>query len=118
MTSKGTTLINTWPFSPKYSVAIQFPIENGAEVFLRISKSPKSRRFCVEGIAKSTQQTERPESTDLEVRTPKIDRKILFFSEIGDVFVKLDEDKDCRVIILDGEGKSFCAGIDLNGKLV
>ncbi|PAV61917.1 hypothetical protein WR25_19036 [Diploscapter pachys] len=40
------------------------------------------------------------------------------WNEIGDVFVKLDEDKDCRVIILDGEGKSFCAGIDLNGGIL
>lgn len=34
--------------------------------------------------------------------------------ELTDCFKKLDKDKDTRVIILTGNGKSFCAGADLN----
>ena len=37
-----------------------------------------------------------------------------FFSEIGQAFNLLGKDPDCRVIILSGNGKAFCAGIDLN----
>lgn len=37
------------------------------------------------------------------------------FREIGDCFQWIDEDPDCRVAILQGEGKHFCAGLDLNG---
>nr|XP_022912234.1 delta(3,5)-Delta(2,4)-dienoyl-CoA isomerase, mitochondrial-like isoform X2 [Onthophagus taurus] len=33
--------------------------------------------------------------------------------EIKDCFEKLSYDADCRVIVLSGEGKMFCAGIDL-----
>ncbi|CAD6189959.1 unnamed protein product [Caenorhabditis auriculariae] len=40
------------------------------------------------------------------------------WGEIGDVFLKLDEDPDCRVVILEAEGAHFCAGLDLtNGAL-
>ena len=39
---------------------------------------------------------------------------ILFFREIGQAFNLLGKDPDCRVIILSGNGKAFCAGIDLN----
>lgn len=34
-----------------------------------------------------------------------------FFSEITECFNQLAEDANCRVIILSGAGKSFCAGI-------
>jgi len=34
--------------------------------------------------------------------------------ELTDCFKKLDKDKDTRIIILTGTGKSFCAGADLN----
>ena len=34
--------------------------------------------------------------------------------EIGDVFTKLDQDQDCRTIILSGEGRMFTSGIDLS----
>jgi methylglutaconyl-CoA hydratase len=34
--------------------------------------------------------------------------------ETTDLFRSLKEDKDLRVIVLTGEGKSFCAGADLN----
>ena len=39
---------------------------------------------------------------------------ILFFREIGEAFNLLGKDPDCRVIILSGNGKAFCAGIALN----
>ena len=35
-------------------------------------------------------------------------------SEIGEAFKLLGQDPDCRVIIFSGNGKAFCAGIDLN----
>jgi len=35
-------------------------------------------------------------------------------SELQDVFTKLGADDDCRVIVLQANGKSFCAGADLN----
>ncbi|KAK6732843.1 hypothetical protein RB195_016925 [Necator americanus] len=35
------------------------------------------------------------------------------WSEIEDVFKKLDIDENCRVIILSGEGKAFSSGLDL-----
>ena len=35
------------------------------------------------------------------------------FSEIGAVFEMLGSDPDCRSIVLSGNGKMFCAGIDL-----
>jgi len=35
-------------------------------------------------------------------------------SELQDVFTKLSEDDHCRVIVLQANGKSFCAGADLN----
>ena len=38
----------------------------------------------------------------------------LLINELHQVFVHLDQDKDCRVIVLQGEGKTFCAGADLN----
>jgi len=34
--------------------------------------------------------------------------------ELTDCFKKFDKDKDIRIIILTGNGKSFCAGADLN----
>merc|ERR1712241_109877 len=34
--------------------------------------------------------------------------------EIGSVFHELDSDPDCRAIVLSGNGKMFCAGIDLS----
>lgn len=36
------------------------------------------------------------------------------WSEIGRAFNVLGQDPDCRVIIFSGNGKAFCAGIDLN----
>ena len=36
------------------------------------------------------------------------------WGEIGNVFEQLDSDPDCRAIILSGNGKMFCAGIDLS----
>jgi methylglutaconyl-CoA hydratase len=38
----------------------------------------------------------------------------LLIDELYDVFDKLKEDKEIRVIILTGNGKSFCSGADLN----
>ncbi|CAJ0607602.1 unnamed protein product, partial [Cylicocyclus nassatus] len=35
------------------------------------------------------------------------------WAEIGDVFEKLDADENCRAIVLTGEGKAFCSGLDL-----
>lgn len=34
--------------------------------------------------------------------------------EMTDLFKKLDDDKSLRAVVLTGEGKSFCAGADLN----
>ena len=34
--------------------------------------------------------------------------------ELTDCFKKLDKEKDTRIIVLTGNGKSFCAGADLN----
>ena len=34
--------------------------------------------------------------------------------ELQDVFAKLGKEDDCRVIVLQANGKSFCAGADLN----
>ncbi|KAL4237790.1 putative enoyl CoA hydratase [Mactra antiquata] len=36
-----------------------------------------------------------------------------FFSEIGACFEKLNDDSDCRAIVLSGAGKIFTAGLDL-----
>lgn len=38
----------------------------------------------------------------------------LAWDEMKSIFENLHEDPDCRVIILSGEGKHFCAGIDLS----
>ena len=35
-------------------------------------------------------------------------------SEFNDFLIKVRLDKDCRAIVLTGEGKSFCAGFNLN----
>lgn len=35
-------------------------------------------------------------------------------TEMSDVFAKIETDKEIRVVLLTGEGKSFCAGADLN----
>jgi len=35
-------------------------------------------------------------------------------TELQDIFTKLGSDKRCRVIVLQANGKSFCAGADLN----
>lgn len=35
-------------------------------------------------------------------------------SEMADVFGKIEKDDDIRVVVITGEGKSFCAGADLN----
>jgi len=37
----------------------------------------------------------------------------LLWSELGEAFNLLGKDPDCRVIVLSGNGKSFCSGIDL-----
>lgn len=37
-----------------------------------------------------------------------------FFMELADIFSDFDEDPDVRVVLLQGEGKSFSAGLDLN----
>ena len=34
--------------------------------------------------------------------------------EMADIFSRLENEDDVRVVILTGEGKSFCAGADLN----
>jgi len=39
---------------------------------------------------------------------------IPFFMELTHIFSNLDEDPDVRVVVLQGEGKSFSAGLDLN----
>ena len=36
------------------------------------------------------------------------------WSEMKDIFSELDQSTDVRAIVLSGEGKHFCAGIDLN----
>lgn len=35
-------------------------------------------------------------------------------SELTHVFTRLDKDESCRLVVITGEGKSFCAGADLN----
>lgn len=35
--------------------------------------------------------------------------------ELADAFAALDDDADCRAIVLAAEGKSFCAGADFSG---
>lgn len=35
-------------------------------------------------------------------------------TEMADVFDRIEKDDDIRVVVLTGEGKSFCAGADLN----
>ncbi len=35
-------------------------------------------------------------------------------AEMADVFSRIEKDEDIRVVIITGEGKSFCAGADLN----
>ena len=35
-------------------------------------------------------------------------------TEVSDVFTRMAEDDSIRVVVLTGEGKSFCAGADLN----
>ncbi|WKX96169.1 hypothetical protein Q1695_012542 [Nippostrongylus brasiliensis] len=35
------------------------------------------------------------------------------WSEIGDAFEKLNDDENCRVVILSGEGKAFSSGLDI-----
>jgi enoyl-CoA hydratase/carnithine racemase len=37
------------------------------------------------------------------------------FRDIHDVFKFLANDSNCRCIVLSGNGKAFCAGIDLKG---
>eukprot|EP00092_Neocalanus_flemingeri_P021162 GFUD01022936.1.p1 GENE.GFUD01022936.1~~GFUD01022936.1.p1 ORF type:complete len:309 (+),score=84.79 GFUD01022936.1:39-965(+) len=36
------------------------------------------------------------------------------WSEIGDVFTKLDQDPNCRVVVLSAAGKMFSSGVDLS----
>lgn len=36
------------------------------------------------------------------------------WTEIGDVFTKLNQDPDCRVVVLSAAGKMFSAGVDLS----
>jgi methylglutaconyl-CoA hydratase len=38
----------------------------------------------------------------------------IMIQELIDVFKNISEDKDVRVVVLTGNGKSFCAGADLN----
>lgn len=38
----------------------------------------------------------------------------LMISELADAFEKVKEDESIRVVVLSGEGKSFCAGADIN----
>uniref|UniRef100_A0A7I4Y6C4 Delta(3,5)-Delta(2,4)-dienoyl-CoA isomerase, mitochondrial n=1 Tax=Haemonchus contortus TaxID=6289 RepID=A0A7I4Y6C4_HAECO len=46
-----------------------------------------------------------------------LNRKI--WSEIEDVFKKLDADENCRVVILSGEGNAFSSGLDIkDGRLM
>lgn len=40
------------------------------------------------------------------------------FSEIRDVFNELAVDENTRAAILSGNGRSFCAGLDLKGKTI
>ncbi|XP_011302760.1 delta(3,5)-Delta(2,4)-dienoyl-CoA isomerase, mitochondrial [Fopius arisanus] len=37
--------------------------------------------------------------------------------EIGECFKMIDNDEDCRVVMLTGAGKAFCAGIDLQNAM-
>jgi enoyl-CoA hydratase len=39
---------------------------------------------------------------------------LLAWKELRTIFEQLDEDKNVRVVILQGEGKHFCSGIDLS----
>ncbi|CCD65834.1 Delta(3,5)-Delta(2,4)-dienoyl-CoA isomerase, mitochondrial [Caenorhabditis elegans] len=39
---------------------------------------------------------------------------MVIWKEIGDCFQLIDEDPECRVVILQGEGKHFCSGLDLS----
>ena len=34
--------------------------------------------------------------------------------EIGECFAALDEDEDCRAVVLSGNGRSFCSGLDFS----
>ncbi|GMS94114.1 hypothetical protein PENTCL1PPCAC_16289, partial [Pristionchus entomophagus] len=36
-----------------------------------------------------------------------------FWDEIPELFAKLDTDENCRVVIISGNGRAFCSGIDL-----
>uniref|UniRef100_A0A8R1IRD2 3-hydroxyisobutyryl-CoA hydrolase n=1 Tax=Caenorhabditis japonica TaxID=281687 RepID=A0A8R1IRD2_CAEJA len=36
------------------------------------------------------------------------------WGEIGDCFKLIHDDPDCRVVILQGEGKHFCTGLDMS----
>jgi enoyl-CoA hydratase/carnithine racemase len=38
-------------------------------------------------------------------------------AEIGEAFERLDEDPDCRTIVLAAEGRSFCAGADFSKRM-
>lgn len=40
-----------------------------------------------------------------------------FFSELGECFNALNENPDCRAIVLSGAGKYFTAGLDLKESL-
>lgn len=62
--------------------------------------------FKVDDLAVATVTLNRP-----EIHNAFNDKLI---AELTDVFEHLDQDKRVRLIVLTGEGRSFCAGADLN----
>jgi len=57
-----------------------------------------------------------PYVTSVEMNRPKKMNAInkVMWTEIGDVFTKLSDDQNCRVIVLNAAGKMFTSGIDLS----
>lgn len=53
---------------------------------------------------------------DITLNRPEIHNAFneVMISELTQVFKKIKEDKEIRVVVLTGNGKSFCAGADLN----
>jgi enoyl-CoA hydratase/carnithine racemase len=53
----------------------------------------------------------------VEIRRPPNNYfDVVLIAAIADAYETLDDDPDCRVIVLAAEGKAFCAGADLSGQ--